>query len=48
MQHKACTQMQDIHLVDGSGHWVQQEQPEEASKLIVQFLHDQPRRDGRL
>ena len=26
------------HLVDGAGHWVQQEQPEEVSRLLVQFL----------
>jgi pimeloyl-ACP methyl ester carboxylesterase len=48
MRSKACTQMQGIHLVDGAGHWVQQEQPEEVSALILQFLHDQPRREGRL
>jgi pimeloyl-ACP methyl ester carboxylesterase len=48
MQHKACTKMLGIHLVDGAGHWVQQEQPEVVSKLILQFLQDQPRRDGKL
>jgi hypothetical protein len=26
------------HLVDGAGHWVQQEQPGEVSRLLVQFL----------
>jgi hypothetical protein len=27
------------HLVDGAGHWVvQQEQPEEVSRLLLQFL----------
>jgi pimeloyl-ACP methyl ester carboxylesterase len=25
-------------LVDGAGHWVQQEQPERVSALIVDFL----------
>jgi hypothetical protein len=24
---KACTNMIGCHLVDGAGHWVQQEQP---------------------
>ena len=26
------------HLVDGAGHWVQQEQPEAVSRLLVEFL----------
>ena len=40
MQTHACTQMLGCHLVDGAGHWVQQEQPEEVSKLLTQFLLD--------
>ena len=28
------------HLVDGAGHWVQQEQPGEVSRLLVQFLRE--------
>lgn len=38
MQTKACTQMLGCHLVDGAGHWVQQEQPAEVAKLILDFL----------
>jgi pimeloyl-ACP methyl ester carboxylesterase len=38
MQSKACTKMIGCHLVDGAGHWVQQEQPEEVSRLLLQFL----------
>jgi len=38
MRTKACTRMIGCHLVDGAGHWVQQEQPEEVSRLLVQFL----------
>src|SRR6266436_1035101 len=34
---RVCTQWRGAHLVDGAGHWVQQEQPEEVSKLLVQF-----------
>ena len=41
MQNSACTQMLGCHLVDGAGHWVQQEQPEKVSKLLVQFLQQQ-------
>jgi pimeloyl-ACP methyl ester carboxylesterase len=38
MQTKACTNMIGCHLVDGAGHWVQQEQPAEVSRLLLQFL----------
>lgn len=40
MQTRACTNMIGCHLVDGAGHWVQQEQPGEVSRLLVQFLQD--------
>jgi pimeloyl-ACP methyl ester carboxylesterase len=40
MQKTACTRMQGTHFVNGGGHWVQQEQPEEVSQLLLQFLHD--------
>jgi pimeloyl-ACP methyl ester carboxylesterase len=38
MQKVACTKMTGVHLVEGAGHWVQQEQPEAVSRLLVQFL----------
>jgi pimeloyl-ACP methyl ester carboxylesterase len=38
MQTSACTHMLDVHLVEGAGHWVQQEQPGEVSRLLLQFL----------
>jgi pimeloyl-ACP methyl ester carboxylesterase len=38
MQETACTQMMGCHLLDGAGHWVQQEQPEEVSSLPIEFL----------
>jgi pimeloyl-ACP methyl ester carboxylesterase len=42
MKGSACTQMLGVHLVDGAGHWVQQEQPEEVSRLLLKFLRQQP------
>jgi len=38
MSRSACTQMLDVHLVDGAGHWVQQEQPVQVTHLLLQFL----------
>ncbi len=38
MQASACTKMIGCHLVDGAGHWVQQEQPAEVSRLLLAFL----------
>jgi pimeloyl-ACP methyl ester carboxylesterase len=40
MQTIACTRMLGCYLVDGAGHWVQQEQPEEVSRLLIEFLKD--------
>ena len=38
METTACTQWRGTHLVDGAGHWVQQEQPEEVSRLLLQLI----------
>ena len=38
MQQRACTNMQSFHIIEGAGHWVQQEQPEQLTRLIVDFL----------
>jgi hypothetical protein len=40
MQKTACTQMRGAHLIDGAGHWLEQEQPEQVSKLLIGFLQD--------
>ena len=31
-------QWRGAHLVEGAGHWVQQEQPETVSRLLLQFI----------
>jgi pimeloyl-ACP methyl ester carboxylesterase len=39
MQAKACTNMILCQLIDGAGHWVEQEQPAEVSRLLLHFLN---------
>jgi pimeloyl-ACP methyl ester carboxylesterase len=34
----ACTRMLGVHLVEGAGHWVQQEQPDPVNQLLIGFL----------
>ncbi|WP_291863646.1 alpha/beta hydrolase [Bradyrhizobium sp.] len=46
MQSTACTRMAGCHLVDGAGHWVQQEQPAEVSRLLLAFLRGAANRLG--
>jgi pimeloyl-ACP methyl ester carboxylesterase len=38
MQKTACTRMKEIHLIEGAGHWVQQEKPDEVNRLLLGFL----------
>ena len=40
MRNGACSQLVGFHLLDGAGHWAQQEQPEQVSALLVQFLRN--------
>ncbi|WP_024510870.1 alpha/beta hydrolase [Bradyrhizobium sp. ARR65] len=47
MQSSACTAMIGCHLVDGAGHWVQQEQPAEINRLLLQFLKQAAARQVR-
>jgi pimeloyl-ACP methyl ester carboxylesterase len=47
MQSSACTRMLGCHLVDGAGHWVQQEQPGKVSHLLLQFLQQAKQRAAR-
>ncbi len=41
MRTSACTRMAGFHLLDGAGHWVQQEQPEQVSRLLMEFLRSE-------
>ena len=38
MQERVCTNLVGCHLIEGAGHWVQQEQPEAVSSLLIDFL----------
>jgi len=40
MRNIACKHMVGFHLLDGAGHWLQQEQPELLSALLIEFLRD--------
>jgi pimeloyl-ACP methyl ester carboxylesterase len=41
MQDSACTRMLGCHLIDGAGHWVQQEQPARVAELLIPFLRQE-------
>ena len=38
MESSACTDMRGLHLLDGAGHWVQQEKSAEVNRLVLDFL----------
>ena len=38
MEARACTDLRGLHLLDGAGHWVQQEQSAEVNRLVLEFL----------
>src|SRR5215813_6422950 len=40
MQGTSCTNLVGVHRIEGAGHWVQQEQPEKVSELLLAFLRD--------
>jgi pimeloyl-ACP methyl ester carboxylesterase len=41
MQAIACTDLRGCHLIEGAGHWVQQEQPGAVNALLLDFLQGQ-------
>jgi len=48
MRTTACTKMSGFHLLDGAGHWVQQEQAEQVSGLLIGFLKQHAATIGKL
>ena len=38
METQACTDLRGLHLLDGAGHWVQQEKSAEVNRLVLDFL----------
>ena len=38
MQGKVCIDMRGVHLIEGAGHWVQQEQPAAVNLRLREFL----------
>jgi len=40
MQSKASNDMKSCELIEGAGHWVQQEKPKEVVKLLLNFLSE--------
>jgi pimeloyl-ACP methyl ester carboxylesterase len=46
MRAHACTRMEGCHLIEGAGHWVQQEQPEQVTALLLRFLSSTERSDS--
>ncbi|MGO9931987.1 MAG: alpha/beta fold hydrolase [Steroidobacteraceae bacterium] len=47
MASSACTDFRGIHLVEGAGHWVQQEQPGAVAELLIEFLAQTARLNAR-
>jgi pimeloyl-ACP methyl ester carboxylesterase len=39
MQHGACTKLLGVHLVNGAGHSLAEEQPQQVNQLLLEFLH---------
>jgi pimeloyl-ACP methyl ester carboxylesterase len=46
LQTKVCTKMLGTHLLEGAGHWADQEQPEQVTRLILEFLQNKAQRSG--
>lgn len=40
MKTRATTRMAGIELIDGAGHWIQQEQPDRLGTLLLAFTKE--------
>jgi pimeloyl-ACP methyl ester carboxylesterase len=40
MSTKAATRMGGIQMIDGAGHWIQQEQPQRLGRILLTFLEE--------
>ena len=40
MNGHVCPKMLNFELIEGAGHWVQQEQPEKTAELLLKFFQD--------
>lgn len=38
MQSKATTRLAGVEMIDGTGHWMQQEQPGEVGQRLLAFI----------
>jgi pimeloyl-ACP methyl ester carboxylesterase len=38
MQHGACTKLLGVHLVNGAGHSLVEEQPQQVNQILLEFL----------
>jgi pimeloyl-ACP methyl ester carboxylesterase len=39
MRRSGCSALRGVHLIEGAGHWVQQEKPDEVNHLLLEFLN---------
>jgi pimeloyl-ACP methyl ester carboxylesterase len=39
MQRGACTRLLGVHLIEGAGHWMAEEQPLQVNQLLIDFLN---------
>jgi pimeloyl-ACP methyl ester carboxylesterase len=42
MQAKATTQLHGVKMIEGAGHWIQQEKPKQLSRLLLDFASKSP------